>query len=160
MRTFWAPCACAARMAIRPTGPQPMTAAEVASSGNSLAILSTSPRDAQNQPASTTTHTTVRLSYIEGAVLQHTRDCDCMYDYSDLVTLSHLLAGHLLLVEPPCLLRCQELVSGYCQPSAPSQTPPACISNSQCWTSMYTLPDCHMYTAARAGVALCEACLV
>jgi hypothetical protein len=35
MWTFWAPCACAARIAMRPTGPQPMTAAEVASSGNS-----------------------------------------------------------------------------------------------------------------------------
>ena len=62
MWTFWAPCACAARIAIRPTGPQPMTAAEVASCGNSLAILSTSPRDAQNQPASPTIHDTVRLN--------------------------------------------------------------------------------------------------
>ena len=67
MWTFWAPCACAARIAMRPTGPQPMTAAEVASSGYSLAILSTSPRDAQNQPASPSTHDTVQTGFI-GAV--------------------------------------------------------------------------------------------
>ena len=71
MWTFWAPCACAAKIAMRPTGPHPMTAAEVASSGNSLAILSTSPRDAQNQPAFPTICNFVRLSsLVQCAVLQ------------------------------------------------------------------------------------------
>jgi len=82
------------------------------------------------------------------------------HGYSQSVTISHLLAGRLQPADPLCLSHCQELVSRCCQPSAPSQTPPACISNSQCYTCMHTLPDCHMYTANRAGVELCEACLV